>query len=168
MGFKEIYLCWIYFKIIYLNNIKSMNKVTRKKNWFWRRKRRREVLVAKADLQWKLVSGIQRGNVFTNILDVQWIQTRSTAHPILATWKLNIQSYMKPHEIWIYIWKRDKNYMQINLLNMYNIDLQIHMLWDTEKISNLTFPNTLLLIQLNHSSQTRFRCRNWEENRQHQ
>ena len=23
--------------------------------------------------------------------------------------------------------------MQISLLNMYNIDLQIHMLWDTEK-----------------------------------
>ena len=46
---------------------------------------RREVLVAEADLQWKLVSGIKRGNVFTNILDVQWIQTRSIAHPILAT-----------------------------------------------------------------------------------
>ena len=46
---------------------------------------RREVLVAEADLQWKLASGIQRGNVFTKILDVQWSQTRSTARPILAT-----------------------------------------------------------------------------------
>ena len=45
----------------------------------------RKVLVVEADLQRKLVSGIQRGNVFTNILDVQWSQTRSIAHPILAT-----------------------------------------------------------------------------------
>ena len=43
------------------------------------------MLVAEADLQWKLVSGIQRGNVFTKLLDVQWNQNRSTAHPILAT-----------------------------------------------------------------------------------
>ena len=126
------------------------------------------MLVAKADLQWKLVSGIQRDSVFTKILDVQWIQTRSIAHPILATWKLNTQSYMKPHEIWIYIWKRDKNYMQINLLNMYNLYILTYMLWDIRKTSNLTFPTILLLIQLNRSSQTGFRCINWEKSRQNQ
>ena len=115
------------------------------------------------DLQWKLVSGIQRGNAFTKLLDVQWSQTRSTTHPILATWKLNTQSCTKPHEIWIYIWKRDKNYMQINLLNMYNLDLQTYMLWYIEKTSSLTFPTILLLIQLNRSSQTRFKCRIWEK-----
>ena len=43
------------------------------------------MLVAEADLQWKLVSGIQRGNIFIKILDVQWIQTRPTTRPILAT-----------------------------------------------------------------------------------
>ena len=98
------------------------------------------------DLQWKLVSGIQRGNAFTKMLDVQWSQTRSTARPILATWKLNTQSCTKRHETCIYIWKRDKNYMQINLLNMYNLDLITYMLWDIRKTSNLTFPTILLLI----------------------
>ena len=120
------------------------------------------------DLQWKLVSRIQRGNAFKNIFNVQWSQIRSTGRPILATWKLNTQSCMKPHEIWIYIWKRGKIYMQINLLNMYNLDLQTYMLWDIEKTSNLNFPTILLLIQLNHSSQIGFRCRNLEKNRQHQ
>ena len=115
------------------------------------------------DLQWKFISGIQRGNGFTKMLYLQGSQTRSMAHPILATWNLNTLSCMKPHEIWIYIWKRDKNYMQINLLNMYNLDLLTYMLWDIRETSNLTFPTILLLIQLNHSSQTSFRCRNWEK-----
>ena len=120
------------------------------------------------DLQWKPVSGMQMGNAFTKNFDVQWIQTRSTACPILATWKLNTQSCMKPNEIWIYIWKRDKIYMQINLLNMYNLDIQTYMLWDIRKTCNLTCPTILLLIQLNRSSEIGFRCRNWEKSRQHQ
>ena len=84
------------------------------------------MLVAEADMQWKLVSGIHRGNVFTKNLDVNWSQTISIAHPILAT-------CTKPHEIWIYIWKRNKNYMQINLLNMYNQDILTYILWDIRK-----------------------------------
>ena len=120
------------------------------------------------DLQGKLVSGIQRGNDFKKKWDVQWSQNRSTAHPILATWKLNTQSCTKPREIWIYIWKGDKNYMQINLLNMYNIDILTYMLWDIRKTSNLTCPNILLLIHPNHSSQTGFICINWEKIQQHQ
>ena len=54
---------------------------------FFRRILDRNVVVGHCwlDLQWKLVSGIQRGNVFTKLLDVQWIQTRSTARLILAT-----------------------------------------------------------------------------------
>ena len=119
-------------------------------------------------MQWKLASGKQRGNVFTNILDVQWSQTRSIAHPILATWNLNTQFCMKPPEIWIYIWKRDKIYKQINLLNMYNLDILTYLLWDIRKTSNLTCSTILLLIQLNRLSQTGFRCRNWEKNQQHQ
>ena len=132
------------------------------------RRKRRGKARCWMDLQWKLVSGIQRGNAFTKFLDVQWSQTRSTARPILATWKLSTQSCTKPHEIWIYIWKRDKNYMQINLLNIYNLDLQTYMLWNIEKTSNLTCPTILLLIQLNRLSQTGFRYKNWEKSRKHQ
>ena len=68
---------------------------------------RREVLIVEADLQRKLVSGIHRGNVFTKMLDVQWSQTRSTARPILATWKLNTEPCTKPYEIWIYIYEKE-------------------------------------------------------------
>ena len=133
------------------------------------RRKRRGKAHCWMDLQWKLVSGIQRGNSFTKFLDVQWSLTRSMARPILATWNLNTQSCTKPHEIWIYIYeKRDKIYMQINLLNMNNLDIQTYILWDIRKTSNLTFPTILLLIQLNCSSQTGFRCRNWEKSRQHQ
>ena len=101
-------------------------------------------LASRASLfqQWKDYNSITIASLFSPTrthfekgMAASIYQTRSTARPILVTWKLNTQPCTKSYEIWIYIyiWKRDNIYMQISLLNMYKLDLQTYMIWDTEK-----------------------------------
>ena len=64
---------------------KKKKQVTERLIFFKERRKRRGKARCWMDLQWKLVSGIERGNAFRKFLYVQWSQTRSIARSILAT-----------------------------------------------------------------------------------